>query len=53
LVNAADRRRWRLESLLENRGAGGPARALSTIIEHLKNIFETGEFDEKVVCRDF
>ncbi len=25
----------------------------STITEHLKNIFETGELDEKVVCRDF
>ncbi len=25
----------------------------STITEHLKNIFETGELDEKAVCRDF
>jgi hypothetical protein len=25
----------------------------STITEHLKNIFETGELDEKSVCRDF
>jgi hypothetical protein len=25
----------------------------STIIEHLKNIFETGELDQKAVCRDF
>ncbi len=25
----------------------------STIAEHLKNIFETNELDEKVVCRDF
>ena len=25
----------------------------STITEHLKNIFSTGELDEKVVCRDF
>jgi hypothetical protein len=25
----------------------------STITEHLKNIFENGELDEKVVCRDF
>ena len=25
----------------------------STITEHLQNIFETGELDEKTVCRDF
>lgn len=25
----------------------------STITEHLKNIFESGELDEKAVCRDF
>jgi len=25
----------------------------STITEHLKNIFETGELDKKAVCRDF
>jgi hypothetical protein len=25
----------------------------STITEHLTNIFETGELDEKSVCRDF
>jgi hypothetical protein len=25
----------------------------STITEHLKNIFESGELDEKSVCRDF
>ncbi len=25
----------------------------STITEHLQNIFETGELDEKAVCRDF
>lgn len=25
----------------------------STITEHLKNIFDTGELDEKAVCRDF
>ncbi len=25
----------------------------SIITEHLKNIFETGELDEKVVCREF
>ncbi|HLD64004.1 MAG TPA: RhuM family protein, partial [Candidatus Peribacteraceae bacterium] len=25
----------------------------STITEHLKNIFEAGELDEKAVCRDF
>ena len=25
----------------------------STITEHLKNIFETGELDEKAVCREF
>jgi len=25
----------------------------STITEHLKKIFETGELDEKAVCRDF
>ena len=25
----------------------------STITEHLKNIFETKELDEKAVCRDF
>ena len=25
----------------------------STITEHLKNIFETGELEEKAVCRDF
>ena len=25
----------------------------STITEHLKNIFETGELDEKTACRDF
>ncbi len=25
----------------------------STITEHLKNIFENGELDEKSVCRDF
>ena len=25
----------------------------STITEHLKNLFETGELDEKAVCRDF
>ncbi|MCK5413476.1 MAG: virulence RhuM family protein [Candidatus Pacebacteria bacterium] len=25
----------------------------STITEHLQNIFESGELDEKVVCRDF
>jgi hypothetical protein len=25
----------------------------STITEHLKNIFETGELDENAVCRDF
>jgi len=25
----------------------------STITEHLKKIFEEGELDEKVVCRDF
>jgi hypothetical protein len=25
----------------------------STITEHLKNIFETGELDEQAVCRDF
>jgi hypothetical protein len=25
----------------------------STITEHLKNIFETGELDEEAVCRDF
>ena len=25
----------------------------STITEHLRNIFESGELDEKVVCREF
>ena len=25
----------------------------STITEHLRNIFESGELDEKAVCRDF
>jgi hypothetical protein len=25
----------------------------STIVEHLTNVFETGELDEKAVCRDF
>src|SRR5450759_1811400 len=25
----------------------------STIAEHLRNLFETGELDEKAVCRDF
>jgi hypothetical protein len=25
----------------------------STITEHLKNIFDTGELEEKAVCRDF
>jgi len=29
------------------------AKGRSTITEHLQNIFETGELDEKSVCRDF
>jgi hypothetical protein len=29
------------------------AKGRSTITEHLQNIFETGELDEKAVCRDF
>ena len=48
-VRAAEETVWltqKLISVLFNKGR-------STITEHLKNIFETGELDEKAVCRDF
>ena len=32
---------------------GGGTIRRSTITEHLKNIFETGELNERSVCRDF
>ena len=48
-VRVADETVWltqKLISVLFDKGR-------STITEHLKNIFETGELDEKSVCRDF
>jgi hypothetical protein len=48
-VRVADETVWltqKLISVLFDKGR-------STITEHLKNIFETGELDEKAVCRDF
>jgi len=48
-VRVADETVWltqKLISVLFDKGR-------STITEHLKNIFDTGELDEKSVCRDF
>jgi hypothetical protein len=48
-VRVADETVWltqKLISVLFDKGR-------STITEHLKSIFETGELDEKAVCRDF
>ena len=48
-VRVADETVWltqKLISVLFDKGR-------STITEHLKNIFETGELAEKAVCRDF
>jgi len=48
-VRVADETVWltqKLISVLFEKGR-------STITEHLKNIFETAELDEKAVCRDF
>jgi len=48
-VRVEDKTVWltqKLISVLFNKGR-------STINEHLKNIFDTGELDEKSVCRDF
>ena len=48
-VRVADETVWltqKLISVLFDKGR-------STITEHLKNIFETGELDEESVCRDF
>ena len=48
-VRVADETVWltqKLISVLFDKGR-------STITEHLKNIFDTGELAEKAVCRDF
>ena len=48
-VRVADETVWltqKLISVLFDKGR-------STITEHLRNIFDTGELDEKAVCRDF
>jgi hypothetical protein len=48
-VRVADETVWLTQKLISVLFGKGR----STITEHLKNIFETGELDEKSVCRDF
>jgi len=48
-VRVADETVWLTQKLISALFDKGR----STITEHLKNIFETGELNEKAVCRDF
>src|ERR1017187_1014997 len=48
-VRVADETVWLTQKLISVLFDNGR----STITEHLKNIFETGELDEKAVCRNF
>ena len=48
-VRVADETVWLTQKLISALFDKGR----STITEHLKNIFETGELDEESVCRDF
>ncbi len=48
-VRVADETIWLTQKLISTLFDKGR----STITEHLKNIFQTGELDEKAACRDF
>ena len=48
-VRVEDETVWLTQKLI----SGLVEKGRSTVTEHLKNIFDTGELDEKSVCRDF